>query len=94
MIKSFKDKETEKIFNQVHSKKLPVEIQYRALKKLILLNSAENEIDLLIPQSNHFEHLKGSRKLECSIRINDQWRICFRFENGNAYDVRIEDYHK
>jgi proteic killer suppression protein len=94
VIKSFKDKEAENIFNQVLSRKIPVEIQYRALKKLILLNSAESETDLLIPKSNRFEHLNGKRKSECSIRIDDQWRICFRFENGNAYDVSIEDYHK
>ncbi|MGD8782277.1 MAG: type II toxin-antitoxin system RelE/ParE family toxin [Ignavibacteria bacterium] len=93
MIKSFKDNEAEKIYNQEYSKKLPREIQYRALKKLILLNSAENENDLIIPYSNHFEHLKGNRKGECSIRINQQWRICFKFKNGNAYDVGIEDYH-
>jgi toxin HigB-1 len=93
MIKSFKDKETQKIFNQVFSKKLPNEIQLRSLKKLLMLNSAESEMDLIIPRSNEFEHLKGSRKGECSIRINSQWRICFRFENGNAYDVIIEDYH-
>ncbi len=93
MIKSFKDKETEKIFNQQYSRKLPKEMQYRALKKLILLNSAENESDLVIPYSNHFERLKGNKKGECSIRINDKWRICFRFENGDVYDVGIEDYH-
>ena len=62
-------------------------------KKLILLNSIEHESDLIVPYSNHFEHLKGDRKSECSIRINDQWRICFRFENGNVYDAGIEDYH-
>ena len=93
MVKSFKDKETEKIYNQEYSKKIPEEIQYRALKKLILLNNAENESDLIVPYSNHFEHLKGNRKNECSIRIDNQWRICFRFENRNAYDVGIEDYH-
>ena len=93
MVKSFKDKETEKIYNQEYSKKIPEEIQYRALKKLILLNNAENESDLIVTYSNHFEHLKGNRKNECSIRINNQWRICFRFENRNAYDVGIEDYH-
>ncbi len=93
MVKSFKDKETEKIYNQEYSKKIPEEIQYRALKKLILLNNAENESDLIVPYSYHFEHLKGNRKNECSIRINNQWRICFRFENRNAYDVGIEDYH-
>ncbi|MFZ0456071.1 MAG: type II toxin-antitoxin system RelE/ParE family toxin [Ignavibacteriaceae bacterium] len=94
MIKSFKDKETEKIFNQEYSRKIPRQIQYRALKKLILIQSAEKEYDLIVPLSNHFEHLKGKRKDECSIRINDQWRICFKFENGNAYDVGVEDYHK
>ncbi len=93
MIKSFKDKETEKIFNQEYSKKLPKQIQYRALKKLILLNIAESENDLIVPPSNHFEHLKGKRNNECSIRINAQWRICFRFKNGNVYDAGIEDYH-
>ncbi|MHB1688949.1 MAG: type II toxin-antitoxin system RelE/ParE family toxin [Ignavibacteriaceae bacterium] len=53
----------------------------------------EYESDLIVPYSNHFEHLKGERKSECSLRINDQWRICFRFENGNVYDAGIEDYH-
>jgi toxin HigB-1 len=93
MIKSFKDKDTEKIYNQEFSRKFPESIQYRALKKLILLNNSDNENDLIIPFSNHFEHLKGNRKGESSIRINDKWRICFKFENGNAYDVSIEDYH-
>jgi proteic killer suppression protein len=93
VIKSFGDKETEKVFNQVYSRKLPGLIQDRALKKLIILNSAESEKDLQVPISNHFEYLKGTRKGECSIRINEQWRICFKFKNGNAYDVSIEDYH-
>jgi toxin HigB-1 len=93
MIKSFKDKETRKVFNQVISRKLPGDIQARALRKLMMLNSAESEFDLLIPRSNEYEHLKGDRKGECSRRINSQWRICFRFQNGNAYDVIIEDYH-
>ena len=93
MIRSFKDKETEKIYNQIFSKKLPAEIQERALSKLILLDNSEVEDDLRIPPSNHFEHLKGKRKNECSIRINKQWRICFKFKNGHVYDVGIEDYH-
>jgi len=93
MIKSFKDKEAEKIFDQQKSKKLPGEIQARALKKLIIFDSAVTENDLRVPPSNHFEHLKGYRKGESSIRINEQWRLCFRFEEGNAYDVSIEDYH-
>jgi toxin HigB-1 len=93
MIRSFKNNETERIFLQIPCRRFSKDIQYKALKKLIILNSAENETDLVIPHSNHFENLKGNRKGECSIRINDKWRICFRFENGNAYDVSIEDYH-
>ena len=93
MIKSFKDKETEKIYHQERSKKLPTEIQQRALKKLIIIDNALTEEDLRVPPANYFEHLKGDRKGESSIRINDQWRICFRFRNGDAYGVGIEDYH-
>jgi proteic killer suppression protein len=93
MIKSFKDKETEKIFRQLRSKKLPFEIQKRALIKLMFLDNTEKEIDLIVPPSNHYEHLKGDRKGESSIRINDQWRITFNFKKGNIYDVCIEDYH-
>lgn len=94
MIKSFHDQETEKIYKQQKSRKLPVQIQERALKKLIILDNAVTENDLRIPPSNHLEYLKGNRKGECSIRINDQWRLCFRFSEGNAHDVMIEDYHK
>jgi toxin HigB-1 len=93
MIKSFKDEETEKIYKQQKSRKLPIQIQERALKKLIILDNAVNENDLKIPPSNHFEYLKGKRKGECFIRINDQWRLCFKFLEGNAYNVMIEDYH-
>jgi toxin HigB-1 len=93
MIKSFKDKETEKIFNQRVSKKLPFDIQKRALNKLIILDNAVAEDDLKTPPSNNYELLKGLRKGESSVRINKQWRLCFRFEEGNAYDVAIEDYH-
>ena len=93
VIKSFKDKETGKIYNQNRSKKLPMDIQPRALKKLIMIDNALSEDDLRIPPANSFECLKGSRKGECSIRINDQWRICFLFKNGDAYNVGIEDYH-
>lgn len=93
MIRSFKDAETERIFNQRLSRKLPVEIQERALTKLLLVDAAETENDLRNPPGNHLERLKGSRGGEFSIRINSQWRICFRFGNGAAYEVRIEDYH-
>ena len=93
MIRSFKDKETERIFHQFLSRKLPRDIQPRALKKLLLIHAAESEADLRNPPANHLERLKGNRSGEFSIRVNQQWRICFRFENGNAYDVGIEDYH-
>jgi toxin HigB-1 len=93
MIKSFKDKKTEKIFNQRVSKKLPFDIQKRTLNKLIILDNATTEDDLKAPPSNNYERLKGPRKGESSIRINKQCRLCFRFEEGNAYDVTIEDYH-
>jgi len=93
MILSFSDPETEKIFHQEKSKRLPPEIQKRALVKLLLIDSSESEDDLRIPPSNKFEHLKGALKAFCSIRINDQWRIQFRFVNGDAKEVSIVDYH-
>jgi toxin HigB-1 len=93
MIQSFSDQEAEKIFHQERSKKLPLEIQKRALIKLLMLDSSEDENDLLIPPSNRFEHLKGPMKGYCSIRINDQWRIVFKFKEGDAYEVAIMDYH-
>ena len=93
MIKSFSDPEAERIFVQQRSKKLPGEIQKRALVKLLMLDASENENDLLIPPSNRFEHLKGNLKGYCSIRINDQWRIVFRYKNGDVFEVRIADYH-
>jgi proteic killer suppression protein len=93
MIKSFADGETEKIFHQERSKKLPLEIQKRALVKLLFLESATSEEDLKNPPSNKFEHLKGKLKEYCSIRINDQWRIKFKCINGEIYEVAIVDYH-
>ena len=93
MIRSFKDSETERVFGGQSSKKLPSEIQKRALLKLLMIDAAESEIDLRNPPANHFEQLKGNRRGEHSIRINRQWRICFRFDSGNAYEVCIEDYH-
>ncbi len=93
MIRSFKDKETERIFHQQWSTKFPRDIQARALKKLLLLNAAESEMDLRNPPGNRLERLKGDRAGEMSIRINRQWRICFRFRAGHASDVGIEDYH-
>ena len=93
MIQSFSDAEAEKIFKQERSRKLPGDIQKRALIKLLMLDASENENDLLIPPSNRFEHLKGSLKGFCSIRINDQWRIVFKYKDGDAYEVSISDYH-
>ena len=93
MIISFKCKETEKIWNQNFSKKLPEEIQHLALRKLFMINHAQKLKDIRIPPSNRLEKLKGDRNEQYSIRIDNQWRICFHWENNNAYDVEIVDYH-
>jgi len=93
MISSFSDPEAEKVFHQEKSRRLPLEIQKRALVKLLMIDASASEDDFRIPPSNKFEHLKGSMKGFCSIRINDQWRIQFKFENGDAKEVSIVDYH-
>ena len=93
MIQSFSDPETEKVFRQVRSRRLPGDVQKRALVKLLFIDAAARERDFLVPPSNRFEHLQGSLAGFCSIRINDQWRIQFRFADGEAYDVSIVDYH-
>ena len=93
MIKTFKCKETGKIFNGKFSKKLPHDIQRRALIKLHSIDVAEDIKDLLVPPSNNLESLTGNRKGQHSIRINDQFRICFQWIENNAFDVEITDYH-
>ena len=93
MIISFVDKETEKIYRQVFSKKLPHDIQRIALRKLIMLNNAKTLQDLRVPPANRFEKLSGDREGQYSIRINDQYRICFCFEDGEASRVELVDYH-
>jgi proteic killer suppression protein len=93
MIKSFRDRETEKIFNRHFSKKFPSDIQHQTLRKLVMLDAAPELIALRIPPGNKLEALKGGRKGQHSIRINDQWRICFKWKAGDAYDVEITDYH-
>jgi len=93
MIKSFADKETEKIWNQESSRKLPGDIQVRAHKKLRMIHAAGALESLQVPPSNRLETLKGDRKSQWSIRINQQWRICFRWEDGDAYEVELADYH-
>lgn len=94
MIKSFKCKETFNIWNGLRSKRFPADIQVRALKKLRMLDAASSLDDLQNPPSNRLESLKGDRQGQMSIRINDQWRICFIWDVYNAYEVEIIDYHK
>ncbi|MGV0956768.1 type II toxin-antitoxin system RelE/ParE family toxin [Empedobacter falsenii] len=93
MIVSFGNKETEKIWNGIVSKKLPQEIQEVARRKLRMINNSIDINDLRIPPANRLEKLKGDLKEFHSIRINSQWRIIFRWENGNAFEVEILDYH-
>jgi len=93
MIKGFRCKETAAIYEERFSRKLPKSIQQRALVKLQQLDAAGDLKDLRIPPSNQLEALKGDRLGQWSIRINQQWRLCFRWESGNAYDVEIVDYH-
>ncbi len=93
MIKSFTCKETEKIFNRQVSRKLPRDIQKITRRKLELIESAEVLQDLRIPPNNRLEKLSKDKKGQRSIRINDQWRICFEWRGRDAYDVEIVDYH-
>jgi proteic killer suppression protein len=93
MIRSFKSKETEKIFNRERSQKLPSDIQQVALRKLRMLNRAVTLQDLRMPPANRLEKLAGDRMGQHSIRINDQWRICFEWVDGDAQNVEIVDYH-
>ena len=94
MIKSFGSKETEKIWKGTKSTKLPNEIQQIGRRKLRMLNNSISIIDLRIPPSNRLEKLSGKYKDYHSIRINDQWRIIFKWHNGHSFDVEIIDYHK
>jgi len=93
MIKSIRDSETEKIFRRERSRRLPQDIQQTAYRKLRYLNNVKTLEDLRIPQSNRLEKLRGGRAGQYSIRINDQWRICFVWESNDAYEVEIVDYH-
>jgi toxin HigB-1 len=93
VIKSFRSAETEKIFRRCVSRKLPQDIQRTAYRKLVQVNAATKLETLSVPPANRLEALKGNRKGQHSIRINDQWRICFLWKDGNAYDVEIVDYH-
>ncbi len=93
MIVSFGNKESEKIWNGIVSKKLPREIQEVTRRKLRMINNSIDINDLRIPPANRLEKLKGDLKEFYSIRINNQWRIIFKWENGNAFEVEILDYH-
>lgn len=93
MIKSFRDEETRLIYGLRRSRKLPSDIQQVALRKLRMINNATSLSDLHVPPANRLEKLTGDRTGQHSVRINDQWRICFRWEYGDAYEVEITDYH-
>ena len=93
MIKSFKDAETEKVFARHLSRRLPKAIQQVALRKLRMINNAVSLNDLRIPPANRLEKLLDDRAGQLSIRINDQWRICFEWQEGDAFNVEITDYH-
>jgi proteic killer suppression protein len=93
MIRSFRCRETERIWQGQRSRKFPGDMQDRALRKLRQLDAASSMDDLRNPPGNRLEALKGDRKGQWSIRINDQWRICFRWSDADAIDVEIADYH-
>ena len=93
MIRSFADRESERLFLRERSRALPKELQRAALRKLLQLDAADVPIDLRAPPGNRLERLKGERKGQYSIRINDQWRICFLWKDGDAHSIEIVDYH-
>ena len=93
MLKSFRDRYTERLFQRLPGRKWAAGVQRAALRKLLILDAAGQISDLRVPPGNRLEKLRGDRAGQYSIRINDQWRICFRWRAGDAYDVEIVDYH-
>lgn len=93
MIRSFASTETERFFTTGKSRRLPADIVTRAAMRLTQLDAASRVEDLRMPPSNRLEALRGDRAGQWSVRVNDQWRICFRFDSGDAFDVEIVDYH-
>lgn len=93
MIRSFLSRDTERVFRREHSRRLPADIQRVALRKLLMLHRSRTLKDLEAPPGNRLEALWGDRRDQYSIRINRQWRLCFRWVDGDAYDVEIVDYH-
>jgi proteic killer suppression protein len=94
VISSFADRRTEKIFRREGVRRFSPELQRAALRKLLILEAAEKVEDLRVPPGNRLEKLRGDRRGQYSIRINDQWRVCFRWKDGNAHGVEIVDYHE
>ncbi len=94
MIRSFRDQQTENIFRRNRVKGFSQDVQRGALRKLVILDAAETLDDLRVPPGNRLEKLKGDRKGEYSIRVNDQWRVCFVWSDGDAQDVELTDYHQ
>ena len=93
MIKSFGDRDTQRLFERERVRRYPGELQRTMLRKLVVVDAAEALDDLRVPPGNRLEKLRGKRAGQHSIRINDQWRICFRWEDGDAHEVEIVDYH-
>ena len=93
MIRSFKDSDTESIFGRIRVNKFSIELQRQTQRKLSILHNAVDLNDLRIPPGNRLENLSGNRAGQHSIRVNDQWRICFVWEEGNAWEVELADYH-
>ena len=93
MIKSFADRDAERVFGREAVRRFPADLQRTMLRKLVAVDAAEVIADLRVPPGNRLEKLKGDRTGQYSIRVNDQWRICFRWKDGDALDVEIVDYH-
>jgi len=93
VIQSFADRDTERLFERHPVRRLPADLHRVMLRKLVLLDAAEHLDDLRVPPGNRLEKLRGDRAGQHSIRVNDQWRVCFRWKNGHAHDVAIVDYH-
>jgi toxin HigB-1 len=93
MIASFRDKETEELWRSGKSRRLPADLERRAFKKLAILNAAVTLDNLKVPPGNHLEALRGNRAGRLSVPVNDQYRVCFLWRDGNAFDVEIVDYH-
>jgi toxin HigB-1 len=93
VIKSFADRDTERLFSREPVRRFPTDLLRTMLRKLVALDAAEALVDLRVPSGNRLEKLKGRRSGQYSIRVNDQWRVCFGWKDGDAHDVEIVDYH-